>query len=782
MADDLARRLAAILAEADLWHAQDDTSTALELTFGASDAAGAVYELRHAVGWTSLRDRLRTYLADDDARVWWEPARTVLWRGASDGLPLGDDAQVVAWLLRRFPDTDEGDMIRSLAGRWRGVSVDSDDDPMADPELRALRGMQGPSVVTVQALDDALLMWRQTRHPDVAFVVRALSNAIDPGPEVPGGPNAQDQAAWLAVARTGSADRLPALLDSLPSGTVTHAVARLHALLDREPDPRIAEAVRGWCMAGHYRRHPVEHAWWVAVEEALTDGLPADTDFGRLADEVLYASPRVGRDRRAISEFVRGMVSAAPAPSPLSAPQQARLDGWLTRFRAPVAPVEAAVDLEALLDAVLDDLEDDDPRWVLADRWLEMGDPRGEFVRLQLERAKRYPHVDQPPRPPMGGLPRPEQALLKAHGGKWFGEGFMRLCGVEPQRGFPAFVAFERKLRDLPDLIGDPGFGTLRTLVCRHPQPPVPQAVWFELLRHPRTRNLRWLDLPLDAVEGLPTFACAPTRVSVVHSWRTSRRSPAVLGEPLADVPIVALSEAPPDAEGLGQLRNPALALPSSLPLAETAAVCGAVASSVQVLHLGSPGFAGVTLRRDGSGRLLPSLEPPPGETTGEVHLSRLSLLERPSDLVRQPGVRYVVQPYDVPLLAELPEGPIRMFGGPWSLEQVQQLPPVTEVVVASLERIVQLERVSRVPRIRIIDPNGDELLLLREDGDRFQIAHLWGGHARRQFVAQVLDYVWPQLTTLYWGGPRWWMPSIIDGLRKRGGPTIEAGEYPQIG
>lgn len=49
--------------------------------------------------------------------------------------------------------------------------------------------------------------------------------------------------------------------------------------------------------------------------------------------------------------------------------------------------MSASADLAALFELVVRDLADDAPRFVLADRWLELHDPRGELVTLQLRKT-----------------------------------------------------------------------------------------------------------------------------------------------------------------------------------------------------------------------------------------------------------------------------------------------------------------------------------------------------------------------------------------------------------
>src|SRR5918912_1255225 len=67
----------------------------------------------------------------------------------------------------------------------------------------------------------------------------------------------------------------------------------------------------------------------------------------------------------------------------------------------------------AFLRAIRDQPDDDLPRLVYADYLDERGDPRGEFIRVQVERARLSPDDDRE-----FSLALREQALLRRHGGR----------------------------------------------------------------------------------------------------------------------------------------------------------------------------------------------------------------------------------------------------------------------------------------------------------------------------------------------------------------------------
>lgn len=98
---------------------------------------------------------------------------------------------------------------------------------------------------------------------------------------------------------------------------------------------------------------------------------------------------------------------------------RARLEAWARaraadRVRLTVVGPRAeaprpARSLEALLAAVIAEPDRDEPRAVLADAWIEQGDPRGEYVALRLATARR----------PDAAATRRADALEAEHGARW---------------------------------------------------------------------------------------------------------------------------------------------------------------------------------------------------------------------------------------------------------------------------------------------------------------------------------------------------------------------------
>ena len=100
--------------------------------------------------------------------------------------------------------------------------------------------------------------------------------------------------------------------------------------------------------------------------------------------------------------------------------------------------------IDALIQAVYDDPIADAPREVLTDALLESGDPRGEFMLLQLRAEREALTIEEL---------RRQQQLASTHCDEWLGPllGWVsRLCQF--RRGFPSLCHLALKDRSFPDL------------------------------------------------------------------------------------------------------------------------------------------------------------------------------------------------------------------------------------------------------------------------------------------------------------------------------------------
>src|SRR5215472_2671870 len=90
---------------------------------------------------------------------------------------------------------------------------------------------------------------------------------------------------------------------------------------------------------------------------------------------------------------------------------------------------------EGLLQAIIDEPDDDGLRLIYADWLEERGDPRSEFIRVQVELA-RLPEYD----PRRFELEEREQALLADYEQEWLGALHEQVSGYAFHRGFVEWV------------------------------------------------------------------------------------------------------------------------------------------------------------------------------------------------------------------------------------------------------------------------------------------------------------------------------------------------------
>ena len=168
---------------------------------------------------------------------------------------------------------------------------------------------------------------------------------------------------------------------------------------------------------------------------------------------------------------------------------------------------------ESLFAAVYADPDRDEPRSVLADHLIELGDPRGEFIALQLARART------------GGTPsQRERALLKAHGAKWTGhlERIFAKTDREFARGFLARGRAEGQWKigspakhAMPSMIGLVEWSTVEGYACPnyYDDRVVPLA---ELFSAPAMRSLRVLhNIPANIAVEIEKSATPPPLVEI---------------------------------------------------------------------------------------------------------------------------------------------------------------------------------------------------------------------------------------------------------------------------
>ena len=244
-------------------------------------------------------------------------------------------------------------------------------------------------------LTDAIAAWQKTREPRWAAVADWASGAalaLADRPPVGAGKKKADRAAWDALEQHADPLDLPRLLQALGKMTAAEAGARVKVLARRD-DPRLFSQLLEVLRAPPWRAN-VYKGFVTAVCESLE------------------RDPRVSPALSELSERYRGIIETSVGDWVGS--RLAKAARELTAQAAPLSPAQTAKLLEAeaqfaqqlsavkssardrqkgeqmedeLLAAIYAAPGDDGPRLVFADALSERGDPRGEFIALQVGHA-----------------------------------------------------------------------------------------------------------------------------------------------------------------------------------------------------------------------------------------------------------------------------------------------------------------------------------------------------------------------------------------------------------
>jgi uncharacterized protein (TIGR02996 family) len=305
-----------------------------------------------------------------------------------------------------------------------------------EKELDAVEAALSTSDVAA-ALEHALGAWRAAKRPELVPLVDAIG-AIAAERERPldAGKESSQQKRWLARAAEARPASLPLLLDQLFGDGPRVASTRL-ATLERAPcDPRLSRALVQWLEAppfhgaGRKRFFPTV----IVVLGAQKDREALPTLRAIVAPENReHAVARIGVSQLASVRKLVAALEAEPAPGPLTASQLAKVQACVARVATMRATPRRKVASE-LLAEVYARHDEDGPRLVYADALAENGDPRGEFIVLQCERART------------GGAPsRRERELLKGFERAWLGalDPVILKSGVRFERGFVAACRYK---------------------------------------------------------------------------------------------------------------------------------------------------------------------------------------------------------------------------------------------------------------------------------------------------------------------------------------------------
>ena len=333
----------------------------------------------------------------------------------------------------------------------------------------------------------------------------ALGNAIETlGREAVGGftapvfkKNLEFHRAWMKLALESATrtwcldtliDKLPKLLDGKEHGSGDKCealVERLDVLAKLEPDPRVARGV----LAMLELRAPV--AGFTIVLEAASKAIL------RHADDATAASPAL--------DELGDELDRDKLPKPVVLDASARA-------RAAAVKRPAKRDTAALFAAVYASPDADEPREVLADALQEAGDPRGEFIALQLREARGDTSAELRDR---------AQTLVKEHGKAWLGPLRPLTYRAEMRRGFlqRLELAGSWSTNKWAELAREPMLATVEELVPAQ----ATGVVYAKFLAGPIARTVRAITVFDDAVWKVVTTTAMPRLREVVATGWTRK-------------------------------------------------------------------------------------------------------------------------------------------------------------------------------------------------------------------------------------------------------------------
>lgn len=363
----------------------------------------------------------------------------------------------------------------------------------ADELIRAAKvtGQWGPALFAV------LSAWRASRSPDIASALEALTEeALLADPAGIEGSSAAFQATWCAraeapdVVTTGWLART--LLQRVPEKTRAYGVRRYAAFFQRltllrrcEPDPRIASALIEVLSEAPFGTWESDATFGPLVTALIAQG---DVRSAAALEELLR-SPRSPRD------VVRAWLAAALPGAIVALKQLPSVPAPAWRAWVPAAPAPHAIEAK-LLAQVVSAPEDERVRRVYSDWLLEQGNPRGEFIALQLG-------------PTSAASTRRARALLAKHRAEWLGELDRVLVKTVFRRGFLAEATLGRNASTTPAvwerMPTDPRLSTIERLFKGKSS----DALYGSFVLSPTMRGLREVDVPsariLEQLIGEPT-------------------------------------------------------------------------------------------------------------------------------------------------------------------------------------------------------------------------------------------------------------------------------------
>lgn len=359
------------------------------------------------------------------------------------------------------------------------------------------------------ALEALLSVWRSTWHPGVSSLIERLGDSLPASPlDLP--PKQRARAEQLAalvrsVPAAGRSTVVAAFREFAATAQGSKVWPSIEAWATIDPDPRVARMALE-VLAGGEAVHFTAKLWRRLMNCVEHHGDTGMVDAARALAEQLPSGGWAGAYPARLTNVARKLEAARPA-RPVDDAALARLARAVPAAKARVATPRAPAksrDGEALLAAICAAPDDDAPRLAYADWLTEHGDPRGEFIVLQIARARGKVSAD---------AKKQEDELLRVHRRRFFGnlDKHLKLSSVRFERGFVAKGALTGRVPALPELAlledVDVGSATLAKVSALVAVKRVRNASPEQAAAFAQSKTVRELELGRATVEELPRLA-----------------------------------------------------------------------------------------------------------------------------------------------------------------------------------------------------------------------------------------------------------------------------------
>ena len=259
-----------------------------------------------------------------------------------------------------------------------------------------------------KALACLLQAWREVPAPDLAKAIDEASRACRLQQPPLGGKRGRERADhWEALAARKKPEDLERLFEDLITNASAESAIRIRRLAADHPrDPRIARWLASIITSPPFTSDNSATFWTMVAETLVEIADPRSLDYG-LTALAYRSSNKMKRAQQRISAKYPAGIPAVKESETLS-----RVNAHLAAYAPAPKSKRSISEGAALLQAVYEAPDDDSKRLVYADWLSEQGDPRGEFIVLQLKRRQGTA--------PKGSATR-ERELLTEHWRNWLG-------------------------------------------------------------------------------------------------------------------------------------------------------------------------------------------------------------------------------------------------------------------------------------------------------------------------------------------------------------------------